>query len=523
MFKKIFNILALTLASKSAFAVMSINQQCQMANNIIKNTNTVESCCFNERIVCDTDMKNVIQLNLSGLGLTKLDEDIFKLPLIALDLSDNKKLKKIPKKIKNLARLEILNLSDLPKLKKLPSSITTLKNLSILILNNDTNLKQLPVDIGDLTSLNQLYAISSGLEILPSSIVNLKNLIIANFSNSGSLYGKVPDLPKGVICDYSGTHICHYEDQEYPTKWSLPADNFCEKVSIPINIGIQDTNVKAMINNTNDDDDDDEDGDDEEVDYDYRCGEVDGKKFGVCPNNGCCSKFGWCGITDAHCKIDKGCQPKYGICYDKDGNEEGVVVAAVTTAAKTTTTVAPTTTIAPTTTTTQAPKATPDVPENYRCGKGYGVCGRGQCCSKFGWCGTSEDFCHPDTCQKDYGVCWNKGDSNTSSTPKYKSVPGRCGSLYGRCPVGFCCSKYGWCGVSQSYCAINKCQPDYGMCTDIVDRNNDSLVRDDGRCGEGYGTCAPGTCCSKYGWCGTEDIFCRINNGCQPNYGFCKE
>lgn len=35
----------------------------------------------------------------------------------------------------------------------------------------------------------------------------------------------------------------------------------------------------------------------------------------------------------------------------------------------------------------------------------------------------------------------------------------------------------------------------------------------DGKCGEGYGSCDPDECCSKYGWCGTSEEHC--GSGCQ--------
>jgi len=39
----------------------------------------------------------------------------------------------------------------------------------------------------------------------------------------------------------------------------------------------------------------------------------------------------------------------------------------------------------------------------------------------------------------------------------------RCGSEYGRCPDGFCCSKYGYCGKSDIHCK-SRCRPEYGVC-----------------------------------------------------------
>jgi len=46
------------------------------------------------------------------------------------------------------------------------------------MLNNDISLKQLPVRFGEISSLNQLYAVKSGLEFLPASFSDLKQLII---------------------------------------------------------------------------------------------------------------------------------------------------------------------------------------------------------------------------------------------------------------------------------------------------------------------------------------------------------
>jgi len=39
-----------------------------------------------------------------------------------------------------------------------------------------------------------------------------------------------------------------------------------------------------------------------------------------------------------------------------------------------------------------------------------------------------------------------------------------CGPGYGKCKHDECCSKYGWCGSSSEYCGSG-CQPDYGKCS----------------------------------------------------------
>ncbi len=43
------------------------------------------------------------------------------------------------------------------------------------------------------------------------------------------------------------------------------------------------------------------------------------------------------------------------------------------------------------------------------------------------------------------------------------STDGKCGEEYGKCPSGQCCSKYGYCGKSKDYCESG-CQSDFGKC-----------------------------------------------------------
>ncbi|OUM56148.1 carbohydrate-binding module family 18 protein, partial [Piromyces sp. E2] len=41
--------------------------------------------------------------------------------------------------------------------------------------------------------------------------------------------------------------------------------------------------------------------------------------------------------------------------------------------------------------------------------------------------------------------------SSTSAAPAIFSKD-RCGSKYGECDSGYCCSQYGWCGTSSEHC-----------------------------------------------------------------------
>ncbi|OUM59379.1 carbohydrate-binding module family 18 protein, partial [Piromyces sp. E2] len=120
-----------------------------------------------------------------------------------------------------------------------------------------------------------------------------------------------------------------------------------------------------------------------------------------------------------------------------------------------------------------------------------GDCESGYCCSKYGWCGKSDDH--------SFALI-----STVSAAPSTYSGD-RCGPEYGDCESGYCCSEYGWCGTSEDHCSISKgCQPEYGICDQ--QQSNVSTNRD--RCGPGYGECYSGYCCSKYGWCGKSDDHC---------------
>jgi len=42
------------------------------------------------------------------------------------------------------------------------------------------------------------------------------------------------------------------------------------------------------------------------------------------------------------------------------------------------------------------------------------------------------------------------------------------------------------------------------------------------RCGKGIGSCKNNECCSKYGWCGKTDKYCKVEEGCQSEFGKCE-
>lgn len=55
----------------------------------------------------------------------------------------------------------------------------------------------------------------------------------------------------------------------------------------------------------------------------YTQGGSCGQGVGSCTGGSCCSKWGYCGISDDHCLVSKGCQPNYGTCKDASGSKVG--------------------------------------------------------------------------------------------------------------------------------------------------------------------------------------------------------
>jgi peptidoglycan/xylan/chitin deacetylase (PgdA/CDA1 family) len=225
-----------------------------------------------------------------------------------------------------------------------------------------------------------------------------------------------------------------------------------------------------------------------------------GSEYGRCPTGQCCSKYGYCGTSDVYCSVSKSCQSKYGQC--QSGSSNPVVV--------------------------DEPTTTDKVSTNGRCGSEYGRCPSGECCSKYGYCGTSEAHCSVSkSCQSKYGLCQSDSGNpvvDEPTTTDKVSTNGRCGSEYGRCPSGECCSKYGYCGTSDNYCLASKsCQSKYGQCktdsySDLTPDTSEKISTN-GKCGGNNGKCPSGQCCSKYGYCGTGSKYC--SSGCQSAFGEC--
>lgn len=178
------------------------------------------------------------------------------------------------------------------------------------------------------------------------------------------------------------------------------------------------------------------------------------------------------------------------------------------------------------------PEPTPEAPVslNGRCGNTSGATGGqtclgstfGNCCSLYGFCGSTDIYCTPEEgCQSGFGTC-NPPTPTSSSTPPSSTLSpdGSCGGPNGYVCTGSgfgeCCSAYGYCGTGSVYCGAG-CQTPFGTC------DGEGNISLDGRCGGAGGqTCQGsdfGICCSEYGYCGSTSIYCGA--GCQTAFGTC--
>ncbi|CAL3967877.1 unnamed protein product [Diplocarpon coronariae] len=162
----------------------------------------------------------------------------------------------------------------------------------------------------------------------------------------------------------------------------------------------------------------------------------------------------------------------------------------------------------------------------------------GGCCSQYGWCGNSADYCGTG--------CISGCSQPPTPSPVSNTAPrgdGQCGAKYGGATCdsmgayGGCCSQYGFCGTTDGHCLVaNGCQngcknDDAASATTsgepVIDPVKTSMapestatarVTTDGTCGSSNGNtiCAGsdyGNCCSMYGFCGSTSAHCGA--GCQ--------
>ncbi|KAH9264806.1 hypothetical protein BASA83_011706 [Batrachochytrium salamandrivorans] len=164
---------------------------------------------------------------------------------------------------------------------------------------------------------------------------------------------------------------------------------------------------------------------------------------------------------------------------------------------------------------TTSPAARLPVSPDGQCGGGSGFgCKLGFCCSKHNYCGSTNEHCGLG-CQPDVALC----DPLSPLTGLKVSPDGTCGrGTNFKCGKGQCCSQYNRCGTTEKHCGTD-CQMAYGTCNPLSAFQKLPLTSD-GQCGkEANAKCEEGQCCSDNNYCGTTKDYCDA--GCQSGYGVC--
>jgi hypothetical protein len=199
-----------------------------------------------------------------------------------------------------------------------------------------------------------------------------------------------------------------------------------------------------------------------------RCGPGEGGNQ-QCPENSCCSIFGWCGGPGSeHCTTYKSTDPNF----------HGLVITES---------------------------------KNARCGpqNGNTRCPENQCCSIYGWCGGfGSDHCG-----------WAKDKDIRFHGPSVikETTNGRCGPLNGnqKCLDNQCCSKDGFCGNFGS----EQCTPDKLSTSQY---HGDVIATStNGKCGlqNNKTKCPEDQCCSKNGTCSAiGTVGCGVDKDPSPRF-----
>ncbi|KAK4227387.1 hypothetical protein QBC38DRAFT_194623 [Podospora fimiseda] len=287
-----------------------------------------------------------------------------------------------------------------------------------------------------------------------------------------------------------------------------------------------------------------------------------GAGVGRCPDNQCCSDYGFCGLTVDHCHPLFDCQTQYGVCGWPPPAPVESTTSTTSTSTSTSTTPTPTptstststtptpTSISTTSTTSTTPIVIPPsstsstsipiptgplvITQNGQCGNGTICIGNpnyGPCCSQFFWCGSSMDFCGAG-CRSDFGACFgipglpgtNPGNGTISTppvqTPTSTSTTSSTTSTTSiRTTTSTTSTTTSTTSTTTSTTSTTSAAPTPSFVLPPGQRSST-----DGRCGNGVNCLGSnfGRCCSQFGYCGDGDQYCPYIVGCQSEFGYCE-
>ncbi|KAF2272051.1 uncharacterized protein EI97DRAFT_407117 [Westerdykella ornata] len=245
-----------------------------------------------------------------------------------------------------------------------------------------------------------------------------------------------------------------------------------------------------------------------------RCGEEGGGAR--CPNNECCSSYGWCGDAfermspRSYCGEIVGCQPQYGRCGDAPIVTSTPIPSSTPAPSSSSTPVVPSSTSS--SSTPPLPSGTLIISPNGQCGNVTTCAGSGfgDCCSEWYFCGSSSAYCGTG-CRSAFGRCGGVQPSLSSSQPPIPSSS----TSSTRPPTS---------SPSPTPSSSSTSSSSSRTSSSSSARPTPTVpVSTDGRCGSGISCTGStfGRCCSDYGWCGNEIEYCSVNWGCQPQWGEC--
>jgi small GTP-binding protein len=143
------------------------------------------------------------KLDLSGLGLTEIPDQLFELRSLKELKLNNNRLTAIPSGISRLGQLVLLSLAN-NKLGQLPNEIGRLQNLKRLELEGNL-LSSLPASTRELSNLEWLNLGFNKLKLFPAEVLALYNLRLLGLANNSisSLPGEVSSLGNLILIDLS--------------------------------------------------------------------------------------------------------------------------------------------------------------------------------------------------------------------------------------------------------------------------------------------------------------------------------
>ncbi|KAI9159326.1 hypothetical protein H9P43_008666 [Blastocladiella emersonii ATCC 22665] len=206
----------------------------------------------------------------------------------------------------------------------------------------------------------------------------------------------------------------------------------------------------------------------------------------VCPGGQCCSQYGWCGTTTAHCAT--GCLSQ---C-------DRVAIPNLATCSVTPTTV-------------PVPAGSCVLPAGSTQCSATRLCPGGQCCSPYGWCGTTVDHCGTGClgqCDKKAVTGLPTCGAASSSSASSSTAPATTSTSTRSATVSSTVSATTTTIVSTTTTTTTTAAP-----TSTFTLGSRCIMPVGSKQCSALQLCPSGQCCSLAGWCGTTADYC--GNGCQ--------